>query len=372
MKNGRIKILHVVFSLEPGGMENGLVNVASRLNPDEFAVDVCCLTKSGEFAARLPKESRVATLNKEEGFSWATVFKLACIIARWRPDVIHTHNLGPLMYSSMATGAGLLRPILHGEHGFTAANQTRSVYRFRFFYGSSKKVHAVSEGLRAMLVDLGLPKEKTVVILNGVDTKRFAPKAKAAARAELGMPLAGPVLGIVGRFDRQKRHLTLIDAFDRLAVRFPTAQLVMVGDGGDRRDEVLARRLISPVADRIHLAGFQREPAPYYQTMDLLVSPSLHEGLSNVVLEGMACGVPALTHIACGNSEIVVNGENGWVTDLETVGDLAAELERVLAAPEQLSRMGQKGLQTVKEHFSMEAMVENYAVLYRELAGKKS
>ncbi len=370
MKNGRIRVLHVVFSLEPGGMENGLVNVASRLNPDEFTLDVCCLTKSGEFASRLPKQSKVETLNKQPGFSWGTVFRLARTISRLNPDIIHTHNLGPLMYSSLATLGGLTRPILHGEHGLTATNQTQSVYRFRFFYGSCKKVHTVSEGLRTLLIEHGLPRDKSVVILNGVDTTRFSPVPVETARAKIGLPSAGPVLGIVGRFDRQKRHLIMIEAFERIATRWPTAQLVMVGDGGDIRDEVKARARQSPVTDRIHLPGFQREPAGFYQAMDLLVSPSLHEGLSNAVLEAAACGVPALTHLACGNSEIITNGENGRIADLETADSLAVELEKILSAPEQMRQMGAAVLRTVKERFSIDVMVENYARLYRQLAGK--
>ena len=104
----KIKVVHIVFSLEPGGMENGLVNVANALNPDEFEIDVCCLTKAGEFRERLPERSKVVVLNKGHGFSWMTVFQLAKALWKLQPDVIHTHNLGPLIYGSLATMAGAL------------------------------------------------------------------------------------------------------------------------------------------------------------------------------------------------------------------------------------------------------------------------
>ena len=74
----------------------------------------------------------------------------------------------------------------------------------------------------------------------------------------------------------------------------------------------------SPVANRIHMVGFQAEPRLYYQSMDLLVVPSLSEGLSNVVLEAMSCGVPVLGHTACGNAEIITAGKDGILANLKT------------------------------------------------------
>src|SRR6188472_3490772 len=117
MARVRKKILHVVLSLEPGGMENGLVNVASRLCSEEFEVHVCCLERGGDFIQRLPNPAHVSVLKKPSGFSFRTVAALAKVISEVRPTLVHSHNLGPLIYSSLATGFGLSRPILQGEHG---------------------------------------------------------------------------------------------------------------------------------------------------------------------------------------------------------------------------------------------------------------
>src|SRR4051812_24453074 len=112
-----IKILHVVLSLEPGGLENGIVNVTRGLDARRFQVDICCLQQRGRFADRLPENTQVYVLGKSEGFSASTVRHLAKVIHLVKPDVIHTHNLGNLIYASLATCLGFRYPILHSEHG---------------------------------------------------------------------------------------------------------------------------------------------------------------------------------------------------------------------------------------------------------------
>jgi glycosyltransferase involved in cell wall biosynthesis len=371
MARSRIKILHVVFSLEPGGMENGLVNVASGLNRDEFEVHVCCLERGGDFIQRLPEPANVSILKKRPGFSFQTIGALAKVIGRVQPDLIHSHNLGPLIYTGLATGFGFWRPILHGEHGLPEdQRKPQAVRQRKRFYRYCRRVHTVSHGLRERLIELGMPSAKISVILNGVNTQRFIPADSQKAREEIGLPLEGPVLGIVGRFDLLKRHSELIEAFAQLASQFPAAQLLIVGDGGSEWERVNKEVRSSAVKNRIHLVGFKSEPRPYYQAMDLLVVPSLVEGLSNVVLEAMACGVPVLAHQACGNAEMIRNGADGIIADLESVENLQRKIAQALENRTHLLEMGMAARQSVLERFSIQRMVQNYESVYREMAGR--
>src|SRR6266496_2359967 len=109
-----LKILHVVFSLEPGGMENGIVNLTRGL-PPEFEAHFCCLERPGAFVERLPNPERVYVLNKAKGFHFSASIQLAKLIKKIKPDLIHSHNLGPLIYSGLSK-IFASRPILHGEH----------------------------------------------------------------------------------------------------------------------------------------------------------------------------------------------------------------------------------------------------------------
>ncbi|MBI3878134.1 MAG: glycosyltransferase family 4 protein [Verrucomicrobia bacterium] len=369
----RIRILHVVLSLEPGGMENGVVNVARMLNPEEFEVHVACLERRGVYADRLPNPANCVVLDKPPGFSWPTVRRLVSLISRVQPHVIHSHNLGALVYSIWSTAWGFWKPILQGEHGQLVGEQGRPqmLRRRARYYARCAKVHTVSHSLRQHLVDLGLPAKRIVALVNGVDMKRFAPGDCATARRQIGIPVEGPVVGIVGRFDKIKRHAHMIEAFALLVRQLPGAQLLIVGGGGPERENV--ERLVreSPVGKQIHLVGFQGEPCPYYQAMDVLASPSIAEGLSNVILEAMACAVPVLCHGACGNTEVISHGVDGLVSDLKEVEGLARELHAALAGPERLAAMGRAARTKIEAKFSIANMVRQYEALYREIAGRR-
>jgi len=372
MDNGRIKILHVLISLEMGGMENGVVNVARRLSPEEFDIHVCCLERSGPFAENLPRPDRVQVLNKPQGFSWKAVRDLHRLIRRLKPDVIHSHNLGPLMYASLASGMGGWCPVLHGEHHLPPPqdfDRKRIIQRSIFYHGC-RKVHTVSESLRQELIARGLPAEKLVTLRNGVDSERFQPGDRTAARQKIGgLPADALVLGLVGRFMPWKGHARLIEAFETIADSRPDSHLLFVGAGGTDEEAVRARARASRLASRIHFTGFQRDVTPFYQAMDVMIFPSTIEGLANAVLEAMACGVPTLAHPACGTAEIISQGHDGWLAEIDTVAGLQKQLAALPTDRETFQAMGRMGREKVVRQFSLAHMVENYRRLYRETAG---
>jgi glycosyltransferase involved in cell wall biosynthesis len=370
MSASPLKILHLVISLEPGGMENGVVNLSNSLDPMEFDVHVCCLSLAGEFAARLTRPDRIHVLGKPPGFSWRATLALARLISQLQPRVLHTHNLGPLIYGSLASGFGLRCAMLHGEHSLLPPydREPRRLRQRRWFYRACRRIHTVSSGSRDELVGLGYPPKKIIALLNGVDTDRFAPGSRADARERTGLPKTAFVLGMVGRFGPFKQHSLAIEAFNRISERWPDVNLLMVGDGGTERDRVQAQAKASPASSRIHFAGLQHDLPLYYRAMDLLLVPSHNEGMSNVVLEAMACGVPALTHALSGHTEVIRNGEDGHVADLGSAGRLREELEKVLSHPARLVEMGQAARKNVACRFSLQQMIRNYASLYHELA----
>ena len=365
-----VKVLHVVLSLEPGGLENGLVNVARALNPDEFTLDVCCLEQAGQFAQRLPATSKVYVLAKRSGFSSRAVFDLARVIRASNADVVHTHNLGNLIYASLATGFSVVRPILHSEHGELDRSDLspKRLLQRKALYRCCRKVHTVSNGLREHLIRLGFQADRICAFANGVDTSRFSPEASADARRRLGIDADGPVIGIVARFIATKRHEVLFAAFEDLARDWPHAQLLVVGSGGPEHVRAMALAKASPHANRIHMVGYQENPCPFYRAMDLLVLPSTIEGMSNVVLEAMACGVPALSHTVCGSAEIIESGVNGFLADLRTPEALIRELRMIFSSSEQLKIMGQRARDTVLKRFALAEMVRQFRELYLSTA----
>jgi glycosyltransferase involved in cell wall biosynthesis len=367
MDSRPVRLLHVVFSLGAGGMENGIVNVSTALSGSEFEIHVCCLARAGEFLRRFPDPSRVAVLGKRDGFSLATAGALAAHIRRLSPDIIHTHNLGPLIYTALAAPFGRRCRIVHGEHAELTPSELAPHRRLirRLLYRRVDRVHTVSHSLRESLVRQGFRADRIEVIANGVDTARFQPGSMEEARRETGLPLDATILGLVGRFGAFKRHAELIQAFEQLAPVDPGLALLFAGGGGPHEQATRARAAASPFASRIHFAGFQEDPRPWYRALDLLVIPSVNEGLSNALLEAMASGVPPLGHTACGNGEVIEDSVNGYLRDLGSVDRLRDALSHALASRNALASLGEAARRTVEARYSLPEMVAGYRRLYR-------
>jgi glycosyltransferase involved in cell wall biosynthesis len=352
-------------------MENGVVNVASKLALQGVSTHVACLVDRGSFAERLPEPAAVTVLGKGKGFTTGSVRRLAQLIRRFNPHVVHTHNLGPLVYATLATFGGLTRPILHGEHGqIQAPERSRKRWLMRHaLHRCCHTVHTVSEGLKQTLLAEGFKPRRMVAVVNGVDCVRFQPpEDKAAAKASLDLPPDAITLGIVGRFVALKRHQLLLDALRPFMAENARVHLLVLGDHGSERESILQAMKEHPFAERIHWLGMRSDVAPCYQAMDLLVAPSEIEGLSNAVLEAMACGVPALAHAACGNAEAITHGENGFLHHITDAPSLTAALREAVVDSQRLAMVSDQARKRAVSHFSMESMAAGYLKLYNELA----
>jgi glycosyltransferase involved in cell wall biosynthesis len=186
------------------------------------------------------------------------------------------------------------------------------------------------------------------VVLNGVDTQRFAPAPRSRWIHELlDLPTDARLIGMPAVFARWKGHLLVIEAFERAAAEIPDAHLVLVGgpiyDTAAERGyaEELVRRVgraslggssqaVKSLTDRIHFLKFQNEPWRLYPEFDLVVHFSTRaEPFGRVVVEAMACGVPVVAAHAGGPAEIIEDGVTGW---LIAPGDTEALSRRMVEA----------------------------------------
>jgi glycosyltransferase involved in cell wall biosynthesis len=363
-----IRILEVVDTLDAGGMEKQLVALMNKLGEGEFEFEVCCLRHPGVHASSLNPVHRIHFLGKPEGFHLGVAVRLNRLIRRGF-DLVHTHNMGPLVYASIATLGGLVCPIFHGEHAqFTPsdAKPWRVVQR-RLLYRSCKAIHTVSSRQCDELLGMGITHPAMFPLINGVNIRNFHPARDAAEKSALrkshGIPwLDCKLLGIVGRFGSFKRHLELIEAFEKVGENHPDCRLIIVGDGGPNKTQVLEKMHGSVFASRMHWCGHQQDVAPFIKMLDLLVVASSNEGLSNVTLEALASGVPVLSNEVCGADELIQAGQGGWVRDVSTVGRLSEALhECATLSTGELHSVGLLGRQRAESLFSWDAMAQRYA-----------
>ena len=357
-----------------GGMENGIVNLSRTLPQTGFDLHVCCLRSGGAFSERLANPSQVYTLSKSPGLSFECLRKLRNQIRRINPDIIHTHNLGPLIYTFLATRFGKRWKIIHGEHAeITSAELTiRRRLARKFMYKGCRCVHSVSKQLSAQLLELGFNNNEMHTIRNGVDTKIFVPATdKVKAKEELdiaSLPSNCFVIGSVGRFGKFKRHSMLVSAFDELASVYKEAVLIIAGDGGPEKIRTLKQISECRHKDRIYWTGFLHDIGRFYRGIDLLVSPSVNEGMSNALLEAMSCGVPVLANMTCGNTEILSGSEGGILAAMDDQADLTHALSSLVSDRKDLAGKGVAARETVSSRFSLSEMTNNYSQLYRRIA----
>jgi len=370
-RTDRIKISHLMFSLEPGGLENGVVNIANGLNREQFEIEIACLERKGSFLQRLDGDVGVFCMEKPAGVSMGALVRLTKYLRKARPDIVNTHNLGPLFYAVLARFFcfGRFR-ILHGEHGvFRAGDLTWKRLRMRrVLYRACHAIHTVSHSLTDYLVEeLKFSPKRIATIINGVDCERFHPPAdKRDAKRAVKIPPGSLVIGMVGRLIQSKRHLLVLEAFNNLAAANSELVLLIVGDGGDTR--VAVEQVINDhvYRGRIYWVGHQDNPVPYYHAMDLLVMPSSVEGLSNALLEAMACGIPCLAHPACGGNEVIQDSMNGILRRMDDLEEAEAAISQNIRDTTLLIHLGREARLTARDNFSLETMISNYSLLYRD------
>ena len=208
---------------------------------------------------------------------------------------------------------------------------------------------------------------KLRIIHNGVDLARFHPGLRAQwrepMRARLGIATGAMVLLLLGSGYERKGVGTLLDAFAAIAAQRPDACVVIVGaDRHAARFQSRSRAL--GLASRVHFAGAQDDPGPWYGMADAFVLPTLYDPFPNAALEAMACGLPVITSSQCGVAELLTAGVNGWVCDALD----SATLSRHLASldPVTARSMG-AAARVVAEGHSLGSMTDKLHALYREL-----
>jgi glycosyltransferase involved in cell wall biosynthesis len=205
----------------------------------------------------------------------------------------------------------------------------------------------------------GFSSRQVVQIPNGVDTTYFkvlTPVAELRA------------ITFIGRLDHLKGVYVLIEALKKLKDDGVDAHLNVIGDGPDR-DKLQNLSRDVGVNDSISFCGAVEEIIPYLQKSTLFVLPSLSEGLSNVLLEAMACGLPIIATRVGGNIDLIRDGENGLLVEPENSEQLSAAIKKILQDKDLAQKLGMEARKTAEEKFSMEIITNNYVSLYQELMG---
>ena len=324
------KVLHVIDSLHLGGAQEVVLNLATCGNRRRFFHEVATMHGRGVYWDRLAALGiPLHSLSPHKLFPWYAA-SLPVLLLRGRFDILHCHLVASNIIAKPLGRLCGVPVILNHDH---TNDDYRANDRIRLALDSlsnrlASHIIAVSDSCRRFLVERErVPPEKISLVQNAIDLRRFSAACgtRAEARKSLGLPENAPVVAGVGRLNPQKNFSFFIRIAAEVLKRHPQALFLLAGEGPE---DGLLRKLAREcgLGERLHFCGYVPDARQVYLAADVLVMPSLFEGLPMTLLEAMAMRVPVVASALDGIAEVVEDGRDGF---LVPSGDAALFCERV-------------------------------------------
>jgi len=359
-------VVHISDSEEFGGTEQTILELIAGLDGARWR---CVLMHRQPSASPLVAGAeRLAvpqvTLASARGVrGLGLVPRIAQGIRAQRPAVVHAHLTFPLACKFSLVAAVLARApaVVATAQLFMELPSTRSARaQHRIVASTVNQYIAVSRHVAASVHErLHVPREKITVIHNAVALGRFPLVSERRLRTELAGGRDVPVVLTVARLDPQKGHTCLLEA----AALVPTAVFVIAGDGPEN-GALQARARALGLHDRVRFLGSRDDVPDLLAACDMLVLPSLYEGLPLAALEAMAAARPVVATAIGGTDEAVLHGVTGLLVPAGDPAALAMAVRALIDNPELARGFGERGRARVEADFAAPAMVRQVAALY--------
>jgi glycosyltransferase involved in cell wall biosynthesis len=374
----RIRILQLITSLDRGGAENHLLALLSHADRNAFDIETAVLSGEGELVpifrqAGIP----VHLLKARNRFDPLALSRLLSLLRSGQFDILHSHLFRADIYAGLAVGRlGDRRPLLvstrHNDDRFFLNPFVGLVH----YLVSARQdlIIAISDHIARFTVGRGVrDPAKVRRVYHGIEPPltRALEREGQRIRHELGIAADDFLVGNVGRLALQKGQRHLIAAMPLLLERVPRAHAVIAGSGDleeylrDLADDV-------GVAERVHVLGPRKDVPALMHAIDVFAMPSIWEGFGLVLLEAMAAARPIVASRVATIPEVVIDGETGLLVPPGDPLALADALSQLADQPALARRLGEAGRERLRVHFSLEKMVGDTELLYRDLVDERS
>ena len=368
----KINILYIIEELELGGAERVVIDQARLLDKSRFEVKVCCLRRKGDFAPLLEKENlAVIELHKKKGVDLTILLKIIHVIQKHHIDIVHTHLWVANFWGRAAailTGV----PVVVTEHNVDVWKKWHHKRIDRLLAPLTQRICTVSEGVKRFYInEVGLPAQKLTVVYNGIEPEPSTSTTSAieTLKGEFGIKNGAPVLVNIGRLVEAKANHIFIEALEILHQRSDDFFALIIGEGRLKERLMLrGKKLID--ADKLIFTGLRKDVPQILDMAAVSVLSSTREGLSMVILESMAKGVPFVATDVGGNRELILDQQTGFLVEENNALALADAIERILKNPTLAERMGKAAQRRVREYFTVTAMIEKMEGIYKDVLEK--
>lgn len=359
-----IHVAHIVTSFDMGGLQNGIVNIVNASDSARVRHTILSMRDKLDLGERL-QQGDVHTVGIPEGRVPAAYRLIAQELSRIAPDVVHTRNWGTYPDGVLAARKAGVRARVHGYHGRDLVNAHSEKLRRRlmgkFLASMTDRFIALTPSMkREYTRDFWVAERRVDVIPNGIDLERMT-------RFEADPALRSPfTVSTVGRLAPVKNVPFLVRAFARMSERGPDDVLAIAGDGPEREviEKVAAEE---DLGGALVLLGERKDAPAVMKASDVYVQPSFYEGMSNTIVEAMACGVAVIATDVGGNGFVAGRDGTAVLVPSDDVAALSAALDELRRDLGRRERLAEAGRRRVTELFGLDSMVEAYTAVYEDV-----
>lgn len=377
------KVVHVIARLNIGGPAIYAIILSSGLDKKRFSTTLICGAE-GEKEGSMRDEAEKKGINlifiSELGRELhpikdiVTFLKLFWIIKKIKPDILHTHTAKAGTIGRLAAwlaGAGVIIHTFHGHvlHSYFSPAKTKLFILIeKLFARITNRIIVLTESQKREILEFGIGRpERFSVIPLGLNLDKFydLEEKKGILRKELGLSLDTPLIGIVARLAQIKDHKTFFLSARLLLKKIAGVRFIVVGDGPLRSElEELTREL--GIKEKVFFLGFREDLDVIYADLSLLVLSSQNEGLPTAIIEAQASCLPVVSTNVGGVSELIKDGETGYLVPAKNPEMLAEAMEKVLKDQNLAKKMGEAGKENSKK-YGAERLIRDIEALYESL-----
>lgn len=368
-----IRVALIITDLEPGGAERALAELARRLDRTRFEPRVYVIGPRPPRNRTVLVEALDAAGIEVKFFGgrrpWHLFSVVRCLTAelrRWRPDVVQSFLFHANAIAAMSARRAGVNHLIWGTR-VTELEHRWHLAVLRRLADRARRHVCVSRDVARFMQSRGFAEDRLLVIPNGIDLARVD-QYEPVNLTSLGIAAGRRALTFVGRFEPQKGVDLLIHFATDFLERLPDHDLLLVGAG---RQEPYLRALVKEVgaASRVHFLGWRNDVPAILKASDMLLLPSRWEGMPNVLLEAMACGIPVVAHRIEGVEELLGDGAAQQSTELDPKG--FSDMVVALADDDELRGvLGRANRRRAETVLRLEDVVRSYEQIYSALVDR--
>jgi len=282
-------------------------------------------------------------------------------------DVLHIHD------SSALSAAIIAKMLVNKNIKLIYSRKRNNPIKNNFFkklkYNNKyiNKIVSVSKAVEKIFHDINLPADKLLTIYDAIDVQKFENKTKTGFLLnELNLGSEKIIVGNISSLSKQKDLVTFIKTAELVCENNEAVHFVILGKGAE---ETMLKELVEEkkLTDKIHFLGFKPNVADYLKEFDLLLMSSITEGLPLTIYEAFASRIPIVSTKAGGIPEVIIDGENGFLSEIGDEKTLAEKCLQLLDNNELANKFKEKSFTIVKERFDLINLEKNYLNFYNKL-----